>query len=69
LLGDAAEFSILDVQNFPIKRTWYMVYPAGKQLSIIGQTYYQYLLDAAQKITEQGGLIPDYNYSLITPHP
>ncbi|OBQ38412.1 MAG: LysR family transcriptional regulator [Anabaena sp. CRKS33] len=61
LLTDAAEFSILDVQNFPIRRDWYMVYPAGKQLSIIAHTYYEYLLDAAKKITEQGGLIPDYN--------
>ncbi|MEY2912004.1 MAG: hypothetical protein RLZZ184_1313 [Cyanobacteriota bacterium] len=61
LLTDATEFSILDVQNFPIKRDWYMVYPAGKQLSIIAHTYYEYLLDAAKKITEQGGLIPDYN--------
>lgn len=61
LLTDAAEFSILDVQNFPIKRDWYMVYPAGKQLSIIAHTYYEYLLDAAKKITEQGGLIADYN--------
>jgi DNA-binding transcriptional LysR family regulator len=48
LLTDAAEFSILDVQNFPIKRHWYMVYPAGKQLSIIAHTYYEYLLEAAK---------------------
>ncbi|MBE9248293.1 LysR family transcriptional regulator [Dolichospermum sp. LEGE 00240] len=60
LLTDIAEFSILDVQYFPIKRTWYMVYPAGKQLSIIAHTYYQYLLEAAKKITEQGGLILDH---------
>ena len=37
-----------------------MVYPAGKQLSIIAHTYYQYLLEAAKKITEQGGLILDH---------
>ena len=61
LLTDAAEFSILDVQYFPIKRTWYMVYPAGKQLSIIAHTYYEYLLEAAKKITEQGGLILDHS--------
>jgi LysR family transcriptional regulator, low CO2-responsive transcriptional regulator len=60
LLTDTTEFSILDVQNFPIKRDWYMVYPAGKQLSIIAHTYYQYLLEAAKKITEQGGLILDH---------
>jgi LysR family transcriptional regulator, low CO2-responsive transcriptional regulator len=58
LLTDAAEFSILDVQNFPIKRTWYMVHPPGKQLSIIALTYYDYLLEAAKKINEQG-IIPD----------
>jgi len=53
LLSDAAEFSILDVQHFPIKRTWYMVYPSGKQLSIVARTYYEYLLDAAKKFVEQ----------------
>ncbi|MGM3305448.1 LysR substrate-binding domain-containing protein [Anabaena sp. WFMT] len=53
LLTDAHEFSILDVQNFPIKRTWYIVYPAGKQLSIVARTYYEYLLEAAKKIVAQ----------------
>jgi hypothetical protein len=38
-----------------------MVYPAGKQLSIIAHTYYEYLLGAAKRITEQGGLILDHN--------
>ncbi|MDD1414258.1 LysR substrate-binding domain-containing protein [Dolichospermum sp. ST_con] len=61
LLTDIGEFSILDVQHFPIKRTWYMVHPAGKQLSIIAHTYYEYLLEAAKNITEQGGLILDHS--------
>jgi LysR family transcriptional regulator, low CO2-responsive transcriptional regulator len=52
LLTDAHEFSILDVQHFPIKRTWYIAHPAGKQLSIVARTYYQYLLEAAKKIVE-----------------
>lgn len=56
LLTDAAEFSILDVQYFPIQRTWYMVYPAGKQLSIVARTYYEYLLEAAKKFVEQTSL-------------
>ena len=50
ILSDACEYSILDVEHFPIKRTWYVVYPAGKQLSIVARTYYEYLLEAAQKI-------------------
>jgi len=53
LLSDASEFSILDVQHFPIKRSWYMVYPAGKQLSIVARTYYEYLLDAAKTFVQQ----------------
>jgi DNA-binding transcriptional LysR family regulator len=56
LLSDATDFSILDVQHFPIKRSWYMVYPAGKQLSIVARTYYEYLLDAAKTFVEQAEL-------------
>ncbi|WP_353929291.1 LysR substrate-binding domain-containing protein [Okeanomitos corallinicola TIOX110] len=52
LLTDAHEFSILDIQHFPIKRTWYIAHPAGKHLSIVARTYYDYLLDAAKKIVE-----------------
>ncbi|MBD2343737.1 LysR family transcriptional regulator [Anabaena subtropica] len=71
LLSDAPEFSILDVQHFPIKRTWYMVYPAGKQLSIVARTYYEYLLDAAKKFVGQtepvsGSVdIPEYSASAV----
>ena len=50
LISDAAELSILDVEHFPIKRHWYMVYPVGKQLSIIARTYFDYLLDAVKQI-------------------
>lgn len=53
LLTDASEFSILDVQNFPIKRNWYMVYPSGKQLSIVARAYHDYLLNAAKKFVEE----------------
>ncbi|MFM7560182.1 MAG: LysR family transcriptional regulator, partial [Cylindrospermopsis raciborskii] len=45
--------SILDAQHFPIKRTWYIVHPSGKQLSIVARTYYEYLLEAAKRIVEE----------------
>jgi LysR family transcriptional regulator, low CO2-responsive transcriptional regulator len=67
LLTDTAEFSILDVEHFPIKRAWYMVHPAGKQLSIVARTYYEYLLNAAKKFVEQteqlSGSLPLPEYS------
>ncbi|MDZ8184447.1 MAG: LysR substrate-binding domain-containing protein [Nostoc sp. ChiSLP02] len=62
LLLDAAEFSILDVQHFPIHRNWYMVYPSGKQLSIVARAYYDYLLAAAKDIVEQNAT---YSYNKV----
>ncbi|WP_414526437.1 LysR substrate-binding domain-containing protein [Nodularia chucula] len=55
LMPDSSEFSILDVEHFPIKRTWFIGYPAGKQLSIVARTYYEYLLEAAKKFVEETG--------------
>ncbi len=53
LLPDTGDLTVLDVEHFPIKRDWYMVYPSGKQLSIVARTYSEYLLDAAKQIVEQ----------------
>ncbi|OWY68217.1 LysR family transcriptional regulator [cyanobacterium TDX16] len=47
------ELTVLDVEYFPIERNWYMVYPAGKQMSVVARTYYEYLLNAAKQIVEQ----------------
>ncbi|GAX37115.1 LysR family transcriptional regulator [Nodularia sp. NIES-3585] len=55
LMPDSSEFSILDVEHFPIKRTWFIGYPSGKQLSIVARTYYDYLLEAAKKFVEETG--------------
>ncbi len=55
LMPDSSEFSILDVEHFPIKRTWFIGYPSGKQLSIVARTYYEYLLEAAKKFVEETG--------------
>ncbi len=51
--GVTSELTILDVQHFPIKRQWYVVYPAGKQLSIVAQTFYEFLLSQAKAIAAQ----------------
>lgn len=49
--GSNSELTILDVQNFPIKRRWYVAYLSGKQLSVIAQTFLEYLLVESQKIS------------------
>jgi LysR family transcriptional regulator, low CO2-responsive transcriptional regulator len=45
------QFVVLDVKGFPIKRHWYFVYPAGKQLSIIARTFADHLRQASQART------------------
>jgi hypothetical protein len=34
----------LDVEGFPIQKHWYVIYPRNKQLSIVAQTFLDYLL-------------------------
>lgn len=48
------EFAVLDVQGFPIQRKWYVVNLAGKQPSVVAQTFYEYLLLAAPQLMETG---------------
>jgi LysR family transcriptional regulator, low CO2-responsive transcriptional regulator len=57
LLPEASDLTVLDVQNFPIKRNWFMVYPNGKQLSIVARTYCEYLLDAAKEFVEKNTVV------------
>ena len=35
---------VLDVQNFPVKRWWYIVEPEGKKLSVVAQAFREHLL-------------------------
>jgi DNA-binding transcriptional LysR family regulator len=48
--GSNSELTMLDVQHFPIKCRWYVAYLAGKQLSVIAQTFLDYLLQESKKI-------------------
>lgn len=38
--------AILDVENFPIRRHWYVAYPCGKKLAVIAQAFLEYLKQA-----------------------
>jgi DNA-binding transcriptional LysR family regulator len=48
--GATNQITILDVQGFPISRHWYVAYPAGKQLSVVARTFFEYLLEKAQQV-------------------
>ncbi len=42
---DETGVAVLDVKGFPIKRSWYIVAPQGKKLSVVGRAFHDFLLD------------------------
>ncbi len=58
LEGATSEIAILDIQEFPIRNMWYVIYPKGKQLSIVAQTFFEYLIQEAKNIAAQINSIP-----------
>ena len=53
LEGTKGPLIILDVEGLPIRRHWYVIYPASKQLSVVARTFLEYLLDEGKQIAEQ----------------
>ncbi len=51
---DAAvgQLATLDVQHFPIHGQWHAAYPAGKQLSVVAQTFLDYLRSATEMMQD-----------------
>ena len=43
---------VLDVEGLPINRHWYYAYPSGKQLSVVAQTFLEYLQQASQLLVD-----------------
>ncbi|HKJ87513.1 MAG TPA: LysR substrate-binding domain-containing protein, partial [Gammaproteobacteria bacterium] len=52
LVGSGGELALLDVEGFPIERQWYLVYPVGKQLSIVARTFMDFLLEEGARAAE-----------------
>jgi LysR family transcriptional regulator, low CO2-responsive transcriptional regulator len=50
--GSTSELVILDVEEFPIPREWYIVCLAGKQLSVVANTFLDYLKQAAPTVSD-----------------
>jgi DNA-binding transcriptional LysR family regulator len=47
------KLAVLDVQGFPIRAAWYVVYPAGKKLSVLAQTFFDYLKHEAASLQKE----------------
>lgn len=53
LEGPDGPVSILDVEGFPIMREWYLVYPKGKELSLVAQAFLDYALEIEPRMRER----------------
>lgn len=49
--GSSGELAILDFQQFPIERRWFVAHLSGKKLSVIAETFLDYLLQESPKLT------------------
>ncbi|MGB7442218.1 MAG: LysR substrate-binding domain-containing protein [Coleofasciculaceae cyanobacterium] len=56
LESSGGRLAILDTEKFPIERYWYAVYPSSKQLSIVAQTFLDYLLGEGRQMAEESTL-------------
>jgi len=45
-----SQITILDVEGFPIRRYWYVLYPNGKQLSVVARAFFEYLMDEGRQM-------------------
>lgn len=42
--------AVLDASGFPLRRSWFVVYPEGRQLSVVARTFFEHLRRAAGEI-------------------
>lgn len=53
LEGTSGPIRILDVEDFPILRKWYLVYPRGKRLSLTAQKFLEFSIAQENFITHR----------------
>lgn len=65
--GTTGEFAILDVEGFPIERNWYVAHLAGKQLSVVAETFLNYLLEESPAMAKK--LLPGLGTAALSSEP
>ncbi|MAT64153.1 MAG: LysR family transcriptional regulator [Gammaproteobacteria bacterium] len=53
LEGTDGPVAILDVEGFPIMRQWYLVYPKGKELSLVARTFLEFAREIEPDLRKQ----------------
>lgn len=66
--GTEGPVAILNVRDFPIMRKWFIVYPRGKELSLVARTFLEFAIASEDKIHERmESLWPGMKQLLQTP--
>ncbi|MFP4131646.1 MAG: LysR substrate-binding domain-containing protein [Thiohalospira sp.] len=50
LEGTRGPLAILDVEDMPIERYWYVVYPRGKKLSVVARAFLDFMLTEREQV-------------------
>ncbi len=53
LEGPDGPVVLLDVEDFPIMRQWHLVYPKGKELSLVAEAFLEFSLDVEPRLREK----------------
>jgi len=53
LEGPSGPVALLDVEGFPIMRQWHLVYPKGKELSLVADAFLEFSLDVEPRMREK----------------
>lgn len=53
LEGTQGPVALLDVEGFPIMRRWYLVYPTGKELSLVARAFLAFVIESIPGIIER----------------
>jgi DNA-binding transcriptional LysR family regulator len=53
LEGKNGPVGIVETEHFPIHRNWHVVFPKGKELSVVAKTFLEFLQEEGQRLSQQ----------------
>jgi DNA-binding transcriptional LysR family regulator len=53
LEGENGPIALLNVEGFPVQRKWHVVYRKGKELSVVAQSFVDFLTDEGKRLSQQ----------------
>jgi DNA-binding transcriptional LysR family regulator len=60
LEGENGPIGIVDTEHFPITRDWHVVYPKGRELSVVAETFLEFLYEEGQQLSLQLHALADH---------